>query len=83
VAIPPGLAFLLGLEVSVTPSFTISFPKSIFLFYFYSYTISVLYHLVSEHGFVWEKISIWKSLSIVTISFLHFNLYDSRKNGMI
>jgi hypothetical protein len=43
VAILHSLAFLLGLEVSVTRSFTIPFPNSIFLFYFYSYTISDLY----------------------------------------
>jgi hypothetical protein len=48
VAILHSLSFLLGLEVSVTRSFTIPFPKSIFLFYFYSYTIYVLYHLVIE-----------------------------------
>jgi hypothetical protein len=46
VTIHLGLAFLLGLEVIVTPSFTIPFPQIHYfiLFYFYSYTISVFYN---------------------------------------
>ena len=68
VAIPPGLAFLLGLEVSVTPSLPFLSPKSIFfilLLFLYNFCpsssgrISIrrlrdIHHLVFRARFCWD-----------------------------
>jgi len=64
-AIPLGLTFLLGLEVIVTPFFTIPVPNSIFLCYFYSFFLFFITKFLSLEASI--KTSRMKSFIVFRI----------------